>query len=152
MSKLDRKLAKRNAEVRNRVGALREMRDDPALREKTPNVSRFMHRPRPTTAPDRKDLQSAGSTFAPDDDLDLEEFDAMNGSAIPNLVSIEPPASPTRPLTGAPHGRSLSTRGSILLTNRGVRSPDDYGECGRATCSLRGREGGMHFLLAGVIY
>jgi hypothetical protein len=127
MSKLDRKLAKRNAEVRNRVGVLRDMRDDPALREKTPNVSRFMHRPRPRTAPDRKDLQSAGSNFAPDDELDLEDYDDMNGAAIPNLVHVEPPIS-ARPMTGMPH-RTLSTRGSILLTNRGAQSPDgDYGE------------------------
>lgn len=136
MSKLDRKLAKRNAELRNRVGILRDMRDDPALREKTPNVRRFMHRPRPTTAPDRKDLQSAGSNFAPDDELDLEDYDVMNGAAIPNMVHVDPPTS-ARPMTGMPHRSSLSTRGSILLTNRGLQSPDgDYGEVLLFSCLL----------------
>jgi len=81
MSAVDRKLAKRNAELRNRVSAVREVRDDPALREKTPKVRIFMHRPRPTTAPDRNDLQSAGSNFEPDDELDIDDDDFMNGTA-----------------------------------------------------------------------
>jgi hypothetical protein len=104
MSKIDRKLAKRNAELRNEVAASRARRDDPSLRgdhsfrtvhcnhvpccshaettlavtEKTPNVIKFLHRPRPTTAPDRKDLQSAGSNYEPLEEYDIDDDDFMN--------------------------------------------------------------------------
>jgi hypothetical protein len=108
MSSVDRKLAKRNAELRNRVAVMREIRDDPELREKTPNVNRFLHRPRPTTAPDRRDLQSAGSAFAPDAEFDIDDDDFMNNGGIPNLVPVSPSE---RPATGILISRGV-TRGS----------------------------------------
>ena len=105
MSSIDRKLAKRNAELRNRVAVFREQRDDPQNRAKTPNVKRYLHVPRPTTVPDRQDLKSAGSsTFHPNEewDQDMDDFDMMNGTNIPNLVPLD---------TAQP--RSILTRGSV---------------------------------------
>lgn len=129
MSSVDRKLAKRNAELRNRVAAMREIRDDPELREKTPNVNKFLHRPRPTTAPDRRELQSAGSNFEPDVEFDIDDDDLMNTSGIPNLVPVSASERPTTSILvyggGVTRG---STRGRYICLCACVRVHCDYVE------------------------
>jgi len=80
-----------------------------------------------TAAPDRKELQSRGSMFEPDDDFDIDDDDMMNGSRIPNLIPVSPNTAREAPTTAASilvvrDGRHTSTRGSIL-TRGGMRSP-----------------------------
>ena len=137
MSKVDRKLAKKNAATRAQVAEIRYRRDDPANRTKTPNVFKFMHRPRPTTAPDRRDLHSSGSTFEPGDHFDDADDDGiMNGNGIPALL---PPISAStdamRPTTGVRFATGTARAG--ILMRGGARSPDT--DAGRASTAASRR-------------